>query len=100
MGKKKASGKHYVSKGIHSNVSVDTVKGVRRNRPLGTDLQNKMKAWRAGKNPWVTIANPNPNQTNKRFIRVAANKLWGDWRDKYGMMKDKDKKVETVEDDA
>ena len=36
-----------------------------------------MSAYLAGRNPWVTIANPNDKQTNAKYIRVKAEELWG-----------------------
>jgi hypothetical protein len=43
----------------------------------GERMFNQRAAWAKGKNVVLTIANPNPNETNKRFIRVAAKDLWG-----------------------
>lgn len=74
---KKASGKTYVSKGIHSNVSSSTLAGMKKSRDPSEKVINIQKAWLANKNPWVTIENPNKEQTNRRFIRVRANELWG-----------------------
>lgn len=34
---------------------------------------NLQRAYFKGQNPWFTIANPNKEQTNKKFIRVRAN---------------------------
>lgn len=73
MAKKGGKSKGNVSAGIHSNVS----KGVRRAMreaylASGDRLINQRKAFDAGKNVMVTIANPNPNETNKRFIRITA----------------------------
>ena len=39
-------------------------------------ILNQLKAHRAGKKVMVTIANPNKNQTNKRFIRIPASTAW------------------------
>ena len=36
-------------------------------------FMNKVSAWRAKRNPWITVENPNPNETNKRFIKVRSN---------------------------
>ena len=44
--------------------------------------KNKRDAWAKGKRVMLTIANPNNNETNKPFIRVPANEVWGDWRGK------------------
>ena len=30
-----------------------------------------------GLNPWLTVPNPNTNETNKKFIRVKSEDLWG-----------------------
>jgi hypothetical protein len=43
---------------------------------------NQLKAFRAGKRVMVTIANPNKEETNKRFIRVEASSIWKN-RDPY-----------------
>ena len=50
-------------------------------------------AWYEGKNPWVTIENPNKNETAKRHIRVKADQYFGYWKDvRFGPpRKDKDK---------
>jgi len=40
-------------------------------------MMNKLTAWRAKKNPWLTVENPNNNETNKKFIKVRANEYWG-----------------------
>lgn len=74
---KKSSGKTYVSKGIHSNVTSSTLSAIRKERHSSEKLINIQNAWLKGQNPWVTIDNPSKEQTNKRFIRVRANELWG-----------------------
>lgn len=73
----KSSGKTYISKGIHSNVSRSTLTGMRKARDPSVKIFNIQRAWLANKNPWVTIENPNKEQTDRRFIRVRANELWG-----------------------
>lgn len=74
---KSSSGKNYTSKGQHSNVSKSTLRLMRDGVSEGDRMINRQNAWLKGQNPWITIANPNPNETNKRFIRVKANTLWG-----------------------
>lgn len=76
MAKKKQRA-HQVSKGEGSNVSRDIIKKVRRSTTGADRALNKLKAWRAGKNPWITIPGPS---SNKAFIKVKANKYWGDPR--------------------
>jgi hypothetical protein len=41
-------------------------------------LNDKRVAWEKGQNPWLTIENPSKNETNRPFIRVRADNLWGD----------------------
>ena len=77
MGKKRHS-TGYTSKGERRNVSAQTRKLVRKEYiKSGYSLFNKFKAWQQGKNVMLTIANPNKNETNKRFIRVKASTVWG-----------------------
>lgn len=70
---KKASGKTYTSKGLHSNVSRKTLNALRSDDSDRRRVENVQDAYLKGKNPWITIDNPNKNETNKRFIRVRAN---------------------------
>lgn len=74
MAKKKGGkSKGFISQGIHSNVSRKTRNAMRREyMASGERIMNQLKAFRAGKNVMVTIPNPNPNETNKPFIRVPA----------------------------
>lgn len=73
MGKKKMR-TSTASKGQRRSV----VAGVKEVRDARTEFEkdmNKIKAWRKGQNPWITV----PGQaSNKRFIRVRANMLFGD----------------------
>lgn len=62
----------YTSKGERKS-SVST-----RSNDVVTKLTNTQKAYWAGQNPWVTIDNPRPENTKERKIRVKANELWGD----------------------
>lgn len=73
MAGKKSSGKHYTSKGEHSNVSSKTLSGMRKEKYDGDKMLDLQKAWAKGQNPWITIENPNKNETNKKFIRVKMN---------------------------
>jgi len=69
--------KGYVSAGIHSNVSKSVRKAMRADYlASGERVINQRRAFDAGKNVMVTIPNPNPNETNKRFIRVNARNVW------------------------
>lgn len=71
---KKASGKHYTSKGER----IGSMKTATRNP--SDRVMNQLKAWLKGKNVVLTIENPNKNETGKRFIRVNARDIWGDPR--------------------
>lgn len=75
MGGKKSSGKTYTSKGERKNVSSSLLNGIRSERTGADDMLNKQRAWINGSNPWVTMENPNKEQTNKKFIRVRYNDL-------------------------
>ena len=77
MGKKK-SRETESSKGERNNVNRDVIKSLRRDY-MQNDLarmKNQMNAFKKGKNVMVTIPNSNPNETNKRFIRVNAKDVW------------------------
>ena len=74
---KKVKRKTYVSKGQRDSVSRSTVKAVRRDVSAFDREIHKVNAWIAGKNPWITIANPS-KETNRKFIKVRANAEWGD----------------------
>jgi len=66
MGKKKHSTGN-VSKGERRS-SIKT-----SNRDPGQRLLNQMTALEKGKNVVFTIANPNKNETNKRFIKQRVS---------------------------
>lgn len=89
MGKKRCR-KAYTSKGSRHSVSRATVKLVRSGRSELEKAQAKIEAWRAGKNPWITIKNPLTQETNKPFVRVRANAYYGDPRRKANIYKMKD----------
>lgn len=74
MGKKKGGkSSGFISQGIHSNVAQSTKRAMRREyMESGMRLINQREAFNKGKRVMVTIANPNPNETNKPFIRVTA----------------------------
>jgi len=75
MGKgKKSSGKTYTSKGEHKNVSKWLKKAVRRDY-MASNMRiiNQLDAMKKGKRVVFTIPNPNPNETNKRFIKKVVN---------------------------
>lgn len=77
----------YTSKGERSSVSRSVTNAVRRDRPYIETLTHKVNAWAKGKKVWVTIPNPNPNETNKRFIRVDACNpaAFGPWKKDTGI---------------
>ena len=71
---KKSNGKNYASKGERRNV----VNGKQRSSDVSNldTVSNKMKAFKKGKLVWLTVPNPNTNETNKKFIRVKASEVW------------------------
>lgn len=73
---KKVKRKTYVSKG-QRNGNIAGVKEVRRSRPEVEKALNKIEAWRAGKNPWITVPGPSKKES---MVRVRANALYGDPR--------------------
>jgi hypothetical protein len=72
---KQSSGKTYTSQGKHRNVSKSTLRGMRAMKSSADKLLDKQKAWLEGKNPWITIENPNKEDTSRRFIRVRMSDL-------------------------
>jgi hypothetical protein len=72
--------KKTTSKGSMNSVAVKTSD----TRTYIDDINNKLVAWKKMQNPWLTIENPNPKETNKRFIKVQANQYWGNPRPKKG----------------
>lgn len=65
---------HKTSKGERSSIS-NGVNLVKRH-PIDVALSIHA-AWKAGKNPWMTVEGP---EKNKPFIRVRSNDLLGDHR--------------------
>jgi len=74
MAKKGGSGKHYQSKGELPNISKEIRKAVRRDY-MASNMRiiNQLDAMKKGKRVVFTIPNPNPNETNKRFIKKVVN---------------------------
>ncbi|AGR47884.1 hypothetical protein PHIM7_180 [Sinorhizobium phage phiM7] len=77
MAKKGGNKTAYTSKGIHSTAKASTLSAVRADRSLVDVALNVRAAYEAGRNPWVTIDNPNKQETAKKRIRIKANDLWG-----------------------
>lgn len=69
------------SKGERNSISRSIVRAVRDDRTALDKIHNKLMAWKAGKKGWVTIANPNPAETDKPFIKVSFNTYFGRGRD-------------------
>ena len=76
MGKKK-SGDKYTSKGERKNVNPAFSKMIRLDYRGSIQEQfNKYQAFLRGKNVVLTIENPNPNERNKKYIKVSARDVW------------------------
>ena len=75
---KRGSGNNYTSKGERRNVARKTRNAMRREY-MESSLQriiNQAQAHNRGKKTMVTIANPNKNETNKRFIKVPGSEVF------------------------
>ena len=85
MGKKRTRSTK-TSKGERKSI-VNGVKEVRQGLSDWQKLMNKHSAWRKGQNPWITI---DGSSSDKRFVRVRANNVWGDpkRRSSYSGVKD------------
>lgn len=75
MGKKTLR-KTKTSKGLRNSIAKDSIKLARKSRSAVDVQLNKTDAWRAGKNPWVTVQNKESG-TNRPYIKVKANDIWG-----------------------
>ena len=74
MAKKGGKSKGYISQGKNSNVNAKTLNAMRSEYLRSGDrVLNQMDALHKGKDVVMTIANPNKEQTNKRFIKVRMS---------------------------
>lgn len=81
MGKKKLRST-YTSRG-ERGPDVKITNAVRSDWNTSPDKDiAKQDAFLKGKKVYLTIDNPNPNETAKRKIRVPANEVWGDFRER------------------
>jgi hypothetical protein len=71
---KKVKRSTYVSKGQRNSIARSTVKAIKQGRSELEKAMNKLAAWRAGKNPWITVPGPSKKES---FIRVRANSFYG-----------------------
>ena len=85
MGKKKKSD-GYTSMGLHSNVSKDTLKAMRKERSHLDTMINMFDAFKKGKIVILTIPNPNAKANPAQpFIRVNAKDVWRNPNEVYMM---------------
>tara|TARA_R110002124_G_C8599716_1_gene484191 strand:+ start:173 stop:430 length:258 start_codon:yes stop_codon:yes gene_type:complete len=76
MGKKKSRDSQ-TSKGEVGRSNQYASKAKRREYNQSVErANNQLAAFYRGRNVVLTIANPNKNETNKRFIRVNARDVW------------------------
>ena len=76
MGKKKSSTSQ-TSAGIVGNGYQHDTKALRKEYRNSIErASNQLKAFYKGRRVMLTIANPNTNETNKRFIKVNARDVW------------------------
>ena len=69
----------YTSKG-ERKANRQISKAVKRDRTAIDKWGILQKAWLKGKNPWITVPNPNTADTKARYVRVRAETEWGDPR--------------------
>jgi hypothetical protein len=77
---KKKSRPSYTSRGTGKSVSNARAAGGRSLTSPIDRMLDKREAWAKGQNPNLVMANPNPNETNRPFIKLKANAVWGDPR--------------------
>lgn len=77
MAKHKKKRTKKTSKGLHTSIGSWAVKAVRNDRSEADILANKLAAWKRGKKVFMTVTNPNPEDTKRRFIRVSFDSLRG-----------------------
>lgn len=88
MGKKRTRGA-YSSKGQGRSIA-NGVRLARAEKPQLDRSLNLVAAWKAGKNPVLTVENPNKSERNRPYIKMQANAYWGDPRRKANIYKVKD----------
>jgi len=66
---KGGSGKTYTSKGERRS-SMKT-----KSNSAGKKMMDKQQAWLNGSDPWITIPNPNKEETNRQFVRIRYSAL-------------------------
>lgn len=94
MGKKRCRSKK-ISKGERVNVNKGILKSIARDVSVVQKELNKILAWKAGKNPWITISNPSNENTKERTIRVRANSVYGSHKNiSYGVNANKERTSE------
>lgn len=75
MAKNKSKDKQ-TSAGERPNVNKKILNLVRKDKTFLVKILAKQNAFKSGKKVVLTIPNPNPNETNKRFIRIDAKDVW------------------------
>lgn len=74
MSKKGGKSKGKVSQGLYRNVNQGILNALRSEYlKSGERVMNQLRALQDGKDVVMTIANPNKEQTNKKFIRVRVS---------------------------
>ena len=71
---KRASGKHYTSKGEVPTVNKKVKNAIRSDYLQSQErFVNQMRALHKGKDVVLTVPNPNKQETNKRMIKVKVS---------------------------
>jgi hypothetical protein len=91
----KTKGPSKTSKGERKSVSTARASGAKKYTHPIDRLLDKQAAYEQGKRVWLTIPNPDPTQTNKRFIKVLASSEYGNFKERgYDMFASHEKKKE------
>jgi DNA polymerase III delta subunit len=73
---KKKSRDQQTSAGERPSVNKKILNLVRKDKTFLVKTLAQQNAFKSGKKVVLTVPNPNPNETNKRFIRIDAKDVW------------------------
>jgi hypothetical protein len=82
----KSKRKGYQSNGIVGGPTSGILSSMRAARGIHERALNKIRAWRAGQNPWLTIESTSKDpKNNQKTYRVKANDYWGNPKQAFNM---------------
>lgn len=65
---------------VVSKGTMRSVRTINTRKNAGDRFINQLDAFLKGKNVVMTVPNGNSQETNRRFIKVNASQIYGDWR--------------------